>query len=563
MSDVIDSMERSMLPEAVAVALRWFWSSLVVVGVAVPAARAQERVVPPTPAEDGQDDVPAPAPVPVTTEPQAELPDAEAPSQKPNPATADRAPDAQPVNPNADLRAALAEVDQTGSPPQPPAEGTSEPANEKALPPKQKRELPNYDGREAQQTDAGDIVRWIPRVALYPAYLFLQYGIRTPTVWAVAKVEETHWADKVTDFFTWDDGRAYAFPFVTFDFGVRPNVGAIFRWNEMIPRHDFAATFFGGPGDLWAAVAQIDQKLFRDEEALIRWRGGYVRRPDNPFFGVSDLGARCNQLAFGCRYRSAIAEASVSLVGWEQHLNSLSFGATFRHARFSTEETDNPPLTPTETAVLPGFTNGYQVLQPELNFALDNRNEDLDFTRGTGLRLEGLSAFAVDVLDPNIRWFRAGGELAAFYDLGFGQIFSTSLYYQGVLNLSRLEGSTSTRAPIPFYELPFLGGQDQMKSFLRRRLMGANAWAANFEYRYPISWGLDASLFSSIGNTYDDLGEWNLVKSYLNYGLALKLPADRVSAFEAVVGWGSNRLDEFRFEPFDQFRFAFGLNRGF
>lgn len=401
----------------------------------------------------------------------------------------------------------------------------------------------------------------MPRAALFPLYLVLEYGLRKPTVWTITRVEETHLADKVTDFFTWDDGRAYAFPLFSFDFGVRPNAGLVFRWNEIVPRHDVAGTFIVGPGDLWSGALQIDQKLFRDEEALIRWRGGYVRRPDNVFYGISDLTSRCNYLDRGCRYRSAVAEGSLSLVGWERHLNQVSFGATFRHARFSLEETDRPPLTPAEAGALPGFENGYQIAQPYFSFAVDTRSESLDFARGTGLRLEGNSAFAVDVSNPDSRWFRASGEGAAFYDIGFGQILGMSLYYEGLVNASWSD-SSGGRPPVPFYELPYLGGE-QMKSFLRRRLVGHNAWAINFEYRYPITWGLDASVFSSVGNTFEDLSEWDLIKNYLTYGLALKLGQNRVSNFEAIVGWGSNRFDEPSFDPFNQFRFTLGINKGF
>jgi hypothetical protein len=93
--------------------------------------------------------------------------------------------------------------------------------------------------------------------------------------------------------------------------------------------------------------------------------------------------------------------------------------------------------------------------------------------------------------------------------------------------------------------------------------MGSDALAANFEYRYPITWGLDAALFSGIGNTWNDMSDWNIAANYLNYGVALKLGENRVSSFEGVLAWGSNRMDEPVFVPFDQFRLAIGVNRGF
>ncbi|HSC86092.1 MAG TPA: BamA/TamA family outer membrane protein [Polyangiaceae bacterium] len=425
----------------------------------------------------------------------------------------------------------------------------------------EERQRPDYDGRDNVGTDAGDVLRWIPRVVLYPVYLVMEYGLRVPVVWTITRIEEYQIADRVSDFFTWDNGRGSLFPLVSFDFGIRPNVGLVFKWTEFAPRHDASATFFVGPDDLWSGKGSIDQKLFRDEEALIRWSGSYVRRPDNVFYGISDLTDRCNQLARGCRFRSAIAEARLALVGWEKKLSQVELSAGYRHARFSTDS-DGPPLTEAEAAQLPGFVEGYQILEPRLEFALDSRDEDLDFHTGTGLRFDGKTAFAVDVGRPDERWWRAGGEASAFYDLGFGQVLATSLYYEGILNLGSHDANGQA-TPIPFFELPYLGGQEQMKGFLRRRLIGYNAWAANFEYHYPITWGLDAAMFASVGNTYEDLGDWNLIKNYLSYGLSLKLAQDRVSSFEGILAWGSNRMDEPAFDPFNQFRFSAGINKGF
>lgn len=471
-----------------------------------------------------------------------------------------RAPDLPPAQ---NLDEALRNLDDKGSPEKPTRDGEARPTGEdEPLPSGEKRKSIDYDGRPEPQTDAGDIVRWVPRVVFYPLYLVMEYGLRIPIVWTTTRVEETHLSDKVIGAFQWDQGQAYLYPAVTFDLGVRANAGLIFKWIEALPRHDFSAAAFVGFDDLWAFSGRVDQKLFRDEDALIRWSGSYMRRPDNVFFGISDVDARCNGEQRGCRYRNAIAEASLGLVGWEHKLNEVSFLAHFRHARFENERSDAPSLTEDESNALPGFTEGYQIFEPKFTFAVDSRDEDLDFHAGTGLRLEGQSAFAIDVSNPDSRWWRAGGEAGGFYDLGFGQVISASVYYEGLLNLSWADAS-GARGPVPFFELPFLGGPDQMKGFLKRRLIGHNALVANFEYRYPITWALDAAFFTNIGNTFEDLDSWDIKNNYLTYGIALNLMTDRSSSFEALLGWGSNRLDADSFDPFNQFRATIGVNKGF
>jgi len=460
-----------------------------------------------------------------------------------------------------DLDQELAGRDHTGTPEKPSAEGEPSQGEDGELEEGQKRKRPDYDGRPEPATDAGDIVRWGPRILFFPVYLVLEYGLRVPIVWTTTRIEQHHLTDKIAAFFTWDDGNARLYPLISFDFGVRANVGLTFKWEEAIPRHDFAATGFVGLDDLYAFEGKVDQKLFRDEGALIRWRGGYRVAPDNVFYGLSDVDARCNGEARGCRFRSMIGDAAVGLVGWEERLNQIFFTTTFRHARFDNERSDAPPITDEEAAALPGFEDGYQVIEPRITFALDTRNEDLDFYTGTGVRLEALSAFAIDVAQPDSRWFRAGAEAGGFYDFGFGQVLAASLYYEGLVNVSsQVDGA---RLPVPFFELPFLGGNDQMKGFLKRRLMGENALALNVEYRYPIASLLDASIFANVGNTFRDLDDWDVGANYLSYGLALEVGSDRVSSFEAILGWGSSRFDEPSFDPFDQFRLSLGINRGF
>ena len=546
------------------IATRALGASLLACLLSAPGLAAPEAAPPPTDSSAAQPpdpppDTPAPEPPaaePPTTEPAPVEP---APAE---PAPVEPAPETPRPPAAQTLDEAVKDRDATGTPDKPAKDGEPRTTGEdQPLTKGKKRPPTDYDGRPEPNTDAGDIVRWGPRILFFPMYLVLEYGLRVPIVWTTTRIEEHHLTDKIADFFTWDDGKARLYPMVSFDFGVRPNVGLSFKWDEAVPRHDFAATAILGFDDLYSFEGKVDQKLFRDEEALVRWRGGYHVAPDNVYYGLSDLGARCNYLPKGCRFRSAIGDASVGLVGWEERLNQFFFTTTFRQARFENERSDAPPITDEEAAALPGFDDGYQIIEPRLAFALDTRSEDLDFHTGTGVRLESSSAFAIDVANPDSRWFRAGGEFGSFYDLGFGQVIATSVYYEGLVNLS--SAVDGERLPVPFYELPYMGGADQMKGYLRRRLIGENALAANFEYRYPIASMLDASIFANVGNTFRDLGTWDIKANYLSYGLALEIGTDRVASFEAILGWGSSRFDESPFDPFDQFRFAMGINKGF
>lgn len=457
------------------------------------------------------------------------------------------------------LDAEIAGADLTGSPVPPPREPA--PAMER-VDNNEDRPLPDYSGRPPPAASAGDVLIWVPRVLLFPAYLVMEYLIRRPIVWSVTEVERLKIAEYLTEAFTWDGGNGSIYPMINFDFGVRPNIGLVARWQNIFPRHDVYLAGFVGPRDLWAASFELEQHLFRDQSATLHYLASYTRRPDAVYFGLDDQPSPCKVSSEGCRYRTAILEGQASLRAFEDYLSGVEFSVLVRQARFSTQETDLPPVSQAEAGTLPGFGEGYVRLAPELHLTLDTRAEDVDFTRGTGVRLEGFGSGNIDLQNLDSRWFSAGFEMAGFFDFGTGQIVGARLYGETTANISHRD-SNGERPDIPFHELIALGGSDRMRGFLSGRLRGHHAWTATLEYRYPIMWALDAGMFTSIGNVYESVSDFDIRRNYLNYGLTLRLTGDRGSAFESVIGFGSNRLDAPSFDAFDQFRFTVGINQGF
>lgn len=461
--------------------------------------------------------------------------------------------------PPQDLRDEIRGKDLTGSPQPPPPEQDELPP--RSAPPGTERPLPDYRNRPDEPLTAGDILIWVPRGLLYPIHLVLDYGIRRPIVWGIKEVEKHHIAERIHEALTWDDGRAALFPMAYLDWGVRPNVGLSFNWREFAPNHDIYVAGFGGPNDLWAGFFELEQRLFRDDSASINWAGSYVRRPDNLFYSINDQSGRCAALDRGCRYRSATGEAHARLAAYEQTLSGVELDLMLRHTRFSTQA-DIPSVTTTEADDLAAFDSGYLLLRPRLHLAWDTRARNVDFTSGTGIRLDAFGSYNSDVQGRDAMWVRAGGEAAGFYDIGAGNVFGARVYAETLQNVGS-RGDDGTREPVPFHELIRLGGNERMRGFLNGRLRGQNAWTATLDYRYPILWALDAEIFTSIGNVYESFSDFELSNNFLNYGLSLRLRGDRKQTFEALIGWGSNRLSAPNFEPFDQFRLTLGINRGF
>src|SRR5262245_49049150 len=88
-----------------------------------------------------------------------------------------------------------------------------------------KRDVPDYDGRGDPPTTAGDVLIWVPRVAVSPLYLVSEYVIRKPMEVLVETVERHQWAQRVIDYF---NGPVGIVPTALVDTGMSPTLGFYF-----------------------------------------------------------------------------------------------------------------------------------------------------------------------------------------------------------------------------------------------------------------------------------------------------------------------------------------------
>lgn len=456
------------------------------------------------------------------------------------------------------LTEAAAGLDTTGTP--------SKPKEQAELPPEsaprgETRPLPNYDGRDAEQTDAGDVLIWIPRTIFFPVHAVLEWGVRWPLVSMVTTAEEHHLAERVVGVLTWDDGKAGVYPGVVVDIGVRTYGGVQFFWNRLFWNTDIKASAFVGVNDLWNLQAGTDSHIFHDESGRLSLRGSYVRRPDNPYFGIGDLHATECTSGRPCRYRSAVVEARAEIGGYPENLNRTNLELGVSQAEFS-RQADIPSVTAEQAAEIPGFEDGYALIDAGLRFVGDTREENVEFTAGTGVRGEGWGFFAFDPTNTDLRFFRWGAEGAGFLDLGHGNTLGLRLYTESVENVSA-RAPDGTLTAVPFTELVALGGSETMRGFLQRRFIGNRAIESTLQYRYPIFALFDANLFASIGNAWESLSDWDIKRNFLAYGISLKTSDSRNAAFEILLGFGSSRFDSASFNGAEVVRFTFGINNGF
>jgi hypothetical protein len=426
-------------------------------------------------------------------------------------------------------------------------------------PPGTKRPVPNYDGRHERPLSAGEVLVWIPRVLLFPIHATLEYGIRWPAVKLITFAEEDYLVARVRRAFTWRGGRSGLLPTAFYEFGLKPSVGFYFfseeLWND---NHGFTAQA-GYLYPSWFAGELVDTvEVLRDATGTIRTRVAFSFRPDRPFNG---LGPDPSEDSF--YYRERRTDVGLTFISRIGRFDRISIGARYRNLAMS--EGQEPSVDAPESpfvvgpgGVLPTFGGAYDLVGLDVEVELDSRGPRGVTWPGSGLRLELIGGYAFDPLDPNLQYLRYGGEAAAFWDItGLNHVLAARLYV-------RLLESLDDRA-LPVTERIMLGGVDHLRGFSRGRIRGDSALVASLDYRYPIWFSLDATLFVSTGNAF--LGRFENVhvkRMVLCWGLGFRSIGTRRISFDLLVAFGTNQYQHWD-EGFavDNVRFVIGLNRGY
>jgi len=438
----------------------------------------------------------------------------------------------------------------------PPAQITLPPESAK---PGQRRPVPRYDGRAADSASAGEVLIWIPRVIFYPAHLLMEYGIRWPITTGITLAEKHHVFNRVTRFFTFNEGKGGLFPTFFVDFGLYPSMGLYFYNDDLfVPGNDLVVQAGFWPTG-WYHFAVTDRfKVFRNDQGTVTLRGEFVWRPDFVFTGVGPDSVS-DEYWFGARQTEVEASLRTSL----KDLNRVSFGLFYRNVMI--EGGDSPSVDDTSAPFagdlqknMPGYGETYNLLTARLRFELDTRSPDRVFTPGSGLRLELFGSISVDPGDPELSFARFGAEAAGFLDLsGINHVVALRLYAEML--------ETIGDSVVPVTERITLGGAEHMRGFLDGWLRGDSALVLTLDYRYPVWTFLDANLFVSFGNVFNGrYEEIQIKKMMMCWGIGLRSNTSRDVSFDVLLAFGTNQMgiwsDDMRI---NHVRVVFGINQGF
>lgn len=497
--------------------------------------------------------------------------------------------------PQDSLREVLEGTDHTGTPPGPPPEDTLAP---KSAEPGQERPVPNYDGRAPPPRSAGEVLIWVPRAIFWPVHLVLNYLVRVPIVWTLTKLEEHYVFKRIERLITFRDGKSIVLPTFFADFGLRPAVGLTNNNRDLFfaGNNLSLSAAYGGPGFI-RATANNTTTVLSDDSGQLQLFGRFEMRPDQPFYGQGPFTSTDNrynykiqQLHAGWWMRAVLDD--LSWVRFGMSLKDVNFGNAgirddddqpeprtgnfndLRNVRVGgandniAEGCGSEDFLYDERAqpYLPcGYSGegypGYRVLESRVEAKVDTRDPDTEFRAGSGVLLEGFASFEFDPANISRSWVRFGGEMAGFWDFtGVGHTLAVRTYVEFT------ERTGSENDPIPFTELPTLGGLETMRGFLPRRFIGDSAFMTELSYRYPVWSLLDAELFASVGNVFDGYYRgFSLERLHLSSGLSLRTSFTRASSLQLLVAIGTNRFEKIETDDFevDSVRVAFGFVQGF
>ncbi|HEY2517218.1 MAG TPA: hypothetical protein VGI39_40375 [Polyangiaceae bacterium] len=417
-----------------------------------------------------------------------------------------------------------------------------------------KRPVPDYDGRPAPPTTAGDAALWVPRIVFFPLWLTSEFVLRRPMGAFLMAAERNNWPTALYDFFAFGpDHKAGFAPLVFADFGFNPSVGLYLFWNDAFFKGNDLSVHGATWGTDWIAGSLTERVTFHDKKQLTFTFTG-VRRPDKVFYG---LGARSLESSQS-RYGQDLLDARALLGLPMGHAARIDAGVGMRsvsiyHGHFGDDKSVEEQAAAGVYALPYGFGRGYTAEYNQLRLTLDSRPHP---PGGSGVRLELDGLQGSDVRrDPASGWVQYGGNAGVFYDIGdYGRVIE--LYAT-----ARFADPLGPN-PVPFTELVQLGGDYEMRGFYPGRLFGQSAAVATFRYRWPIAIWLDGSIHASVGNVFEEhLRDFDtkLLRFSGTLGISSRNSAD--GSIEALVGFGTETFEHGG--QIDSIRILVGTNRGF
>lgn len=301
----------------------------------------------------------------------------------------------------------------------------------------------------------------------------------------------------------------------------------------------------------WAYVdvsAAISTKAYRGIDAQVRWVDTgrfqlanfltYRNNTQDDFYGLGNDTTDATRVDYGIRWTDMGARGSVRVVrGLRLGADVAYFVPAVRHGRDANLQSIGQIFS---DASAPGLARQPNFEHHSIFALIDSRDAD-GFPRRGGLYR---AAYAI----WNDRSF--GQYDFRRVDVNGAQFFS--LPTKSVLAL-RLALSYTNNRPgerVPFYLLPYVGGNDTVRSFREFRFRDENAGAFNVELRHKVHSFVHVAGFVDLGKVARDWQDINLIDLQKGYGVGVRAGTDQRTFFRIDLAHGDGGTRVFlKFTP--------------
>jgi hypothetical protein len=412
-----------------------------------------------------------------------------------------------------------------------------------------KRELPSYDGRPPAGVTATEALLWVPRIALFPAYVVTEYVVRRPVGALTTAVERAQLIELFTDIFTWGPTHNIGLiPTGLIDTGFKPSVGAYFFYDDFLAKGNGLRAHASFGGKDWLRLTLGDH-VELSKDSTFKLRVELTHRPDFAYWGTGPRSLYADESRYASDYIDATGTFDSRLIGGLSVRTWVGVKAQQFRDTTCCDEPSIVSLAPTN-ALPPGFSTGITPMRVGARFAYDPRRPRPE--PGTGLRLEAQGELGSDLHAPGSDWVKYGGTIGTYLDLtGQNRVLSLATTVQLIDPLNAKPGGPSE---IPFTELVQMGNTGLLQGFHLGRLRGRSSAAVSLEYRYPIWAFLDGDLQVAVGNVFSEhLRDLRAENLRLSWTVGLRSIGERDHSFNILIGGGTEtfaqggKLDEIRF----------------
>ncbi len=357
-----------------------------------------------------------------------------------------------------------------------------------------------YDGRKKPPTSARKSLLVVPRILLAVPYLVVK-GLAAVARPAMEWSERDRLPQWVNEALSSNDGHVGVRPYLQYELEFKPLVGATY-FNHRLPHGARLklTTGVGGPNDV-LQEGEVKVPLTKTRLAM-SFLARYYRSDDEIYTGI---GMR-NHLPFA-RYGMDQADAWVGLallakqglrlvvsadLGARRFRNGVPYKGDHTIADVYCDRIGNGPcfVPQMDRKLVPGFADGTQFVRESVEVHIDSRKNEV----AAGLLVDAAVRYTHGFAGDASSYL----QLEAHAGTSF-EVWRRRTLYVGITGIDQLAFG---KTPVPFSELPQLGGVDDLRGFLRGRFRDASSLLGTVEYRWPVWMWMDGSLFVDYGGVF-------------------------------------------------------------